>query len=99
MGFLEPETLVSRKWGFGPLSGVGGIPMFVAVAVVFVVFVISVVFVKGHPHASHRFGKYTGLEMPELFWPSLSPQVFPLKQAHREIRIHKQVEIRGKLPK
>ena len=25
-GFLDPETLFSRKWGFGPLSGVGGIP-------------------------------------------------------------------------
>ena len=26
-GFLDPETLFSRKWGFGPLSGVGGIPI------------------------------------------------------------------------
>ena len=26
MGVLDPETLFSRKWGFGPLSGVGGIP-------------------------------------------------------------------------
>ena len=24
--FLDPETLFSRKWGFRPLSGVGGIP-------------------------------------------------------------------------
>ena len=24
-GFWDPETLFSRKWGFGPLSGVGGI--------------------------------------------------------------------------
>ena len=24
--FLDPETLFSRKWGFGPLSGVRGIP-------------------------------------------------------------------------
>ena len=25
-GLLDPETLFSRKWGFGGLSGVGGIP-------------------------------------------------------------------------
>ena len=25
-GFSDPETLFSRKWGFGPLSRVGGIP-------------------------------------------------------------------------
>ena len=24
-GFSDPETLFSRKWGFGALSGVGGI--------------------------------------------------------------------------
>ena len=24
--FLDSETLFSRKWGFGPLSGAGGIP-------------------------------------------------------------------------
>ena len=39
-GFLDPETLFSRKWRFGPLSGVGGIavvvfllrpPMFICV--------------------------------------------------------------------
>ena len=26
-GFLDPEILFSRKWGFGALSGVGGIPI------------------------------------------------------------------------
>ena len=26
-GHRTPVTLFSRKWGFGPLSGVGGIPM------------------------------------------------------------------------
>ena len=26
MGFLDPEALFFRKWGFGALSGVGGIP-------------------------------------------------------------------------
>ena len=25
LGFLDPKTLLSRKWGFGPLYGVGGI--------------------------------------------------------------------------
>ena len=29
-GFLDPETLFSRKWGFGLLSGVGGIPTHVS---------------------------------------------------------------------
>ena len=32
MGFLDPETLFSRKWGFGALSGVGGIATRVALS-------------------------------------------------------------------
>ena len=27
-GFWDPKTLFSRKWGFGPPSGVGGNPKF-----------------------------------------------------------------------
>ena len=30
-GFWDPETLFSRIWGFGPLSGVGGIPNVAAI--------------------------------------------------------------------